>query len=167
MNETPQDKRHLQLLVDRSIDRAGSILKKSFQMPQNSLTAEQIINKLQGLQIVSLATTTVKGEPRVAPIGAIFYRGSYFIPTVATAARTKQIRHQSAVSLTQYEGVDFAIIIHGDANIISPEQAQFNDLDELHKQLTGGSVTSWGEGVYLQVIADRFFTFARFPEKFS
>lgn len=71
MYETPEDIHLLQALLDRSIEQAGAFLRQSFQMPNHSLSARQLIHVWQGMQTIALATVTRNGEPRVAPIGAI------------------------------------------------------------------------------------------------
>src|SRR5258707_15367215 len=100
MNETAADLERLSVLMTSSIERAGPFLRESFEMPTHSLAAAQLVALLQGVCTVSLATVTAKGEPRVAPIGAIFYHGQFCIPTVATAVRVRHIRQRPAVSLT-------------------------------------------------------------------
>lgn len=112
MRETPEDLEQLQQVLDRSIERAGDFLRSSFQMPARSLSAAQLVRYLSGIQVVALATVTAKGEPRVAPIGSLFYRGHFYIPTVATAARTRHVMKRPAVSLTHFVGNDLAIIVH-------------------------------------------------------
>ena len=39
---------------------------------------------------------------RIAPIGSLLYRGDIYIPTVATAARTRHVMKRPAVSLTLF-----------------------------------------------------------------
>src|SRR6266852_62768 len=115
MHETQEDFQRLQVLLDRSIEQAGAFLRQSFQMPTHSLTAQQVVHFWQGLQTIALATVTSKGEPRVAPIAALLFRGHFYVPTVETAIRTKHVMHHPAISFTYYQGNDVAIIIHGDA----------------------------------------------------
>src|SRR5690349_17465632 len=83
MKETPEDIIQLQAILDQSIEKAGSFLRSSMEMPEHSLSATQLVNYLQGNQTVAFATVTAKGEPRIAPIGSFFYRGHFYIPTVA------------------------------------------------------------------------------------
>jgi hypothetical protein len=167
MYETQEDIQQLQDLLDRSIERAGVFLRQSFQMPDHSLSAHQLIHFWQGMQTIALATVTRQGEPRVAPIGALLFRGKFYIPTLATAARTKHILHHPAVSFTHYQGNDFAIITHGTATIIQPNQPSFADLETLQQGATGTSVREWGEGVYLQITSNTLFTYARDIDLFS
>jgi hypothetical protein len=166
MHETPEDMQRLQALLDRSIERAGAFLRSSFEMPEHSLSAEQVVRYLQGNQNVAFATTTAKGEPRVAPIGSLFYRGRFHIPTVATAARTRMVTARPAVSLTHFVGDDLAVIVHGSATTIPVDHPDFAPIEEMQRAASGSSVRDWGEGVYLRMEAETFVTFARYPDRF-
>ena len=166
MRETAADLARLQVLLDRSIEGAGPFLRSSFEMPEHSLSAAQLAAHLQGSLTVALATTTARGEPRVAPIGALFVRATFHVPSVAQAARARHLAARPAASLTYFEGNDLAVIVHGRATILDAAHPDFAALDELQVQCGGGSVTGWsGDGVYLRVEAERMFTYAREPER--
>lgn len=164
MRETPRDLEDLQRLLDDSVERAGEFLRKSFEMPERSLPAARLVGVLEGSPTVSLATTTARGEPRVAPVGALFYRGRFVIPTVASAARARHVRKRPAVSLTYYSGNEVAVIVHGRARVVPPGDPPFEELDALQKEQQGASVLDWGEGIYLVVEADVMYTYARETE---
>jgi nitroimidazol reductase NimA-like FMN-containing flavoprotein (pyridoxamine 5'-phosphate oxidase superfamily) len=166
LRESAEDLESLQALLDRSIEQAGSFLRESFQMPEHSLSALQLVGHLDDIVTVALATVTATGEPRVAPTGALFYRGRFYIPTVAGAARTRHVRTRPLVSLTHYTGNGLAVIVHGRATIIPPGQPEFDVLESLHRELAGVSVREWGEGVYLQVDPDMVYTYAREPKRY-
>jgi Pyridoxamine 5'-phosphate oxidase len=166
MKETPGDLEQLQALLDYSIEQAGSFLRSSFQMPHCSLSAGQLVHYLQGIQNVAFATVTADGEPRVAPIGSLFFRGHFYIPTVVTAVRTRHVMKRSAVSLTHFIGNDLAIIIHGHATVVLPDHPDFAALEELQRANAGLSVRDWGEGAYLRVDAQVIYTFARDPAQY-
>jgi hypothetical protein len=162
MRESPADLERLQALIDRSIEGAGPFLRSSFEMPERSLSAQQLVDRLQGLLTVALATTTQRGEPRVAPIGALFVRGAFHVPTVAQAARTRHLAARPAASLTYFEGTTLAVVAHGQAKIIDPNAAAFAELDAVQVRCGGQSPTEWqGDAVYLHLDADRLFTYAR------
>ena len=161
MRETPEDVTRLEGLLRQSIERAGPFLRSSFEMPEHSLSARQLIAYLQGVQTVALATVTAKGEPRIAPIGAIFYRGTFYIPTVAEAARTRHIARRPAVSLTLFAGDGLAIIVHGRAVIVRPDDPDFAPVEAIQRASRGTSVREWGDGVYLRIEADVCYTYAR------
>ena len=163
MNENPQDLRRLQDLLDASIERAGVFLRSSFEMPERSLSAAQLVGALEGHLTVALATTTASGEPRVAPINAVFYRGAFHVPTVASSARARHALRRPAVSLTYYRGNDLAVIVHGRAALLGPDDPGFAELDGLQRRY-GQSPSEWGEGVFLSVEADVLYTYAANPE---
>jgi hypothetical protein len=161
MRESPADLERLQALIDRSIEGAGPFLRSSFEMPERSLSAQQLVDRLQGSLTVALATTTGRGEPRVAPIGALFVRGAFHVPTVAQAARTRHLAARPAASLTYFEGTSLAVVAHGRATIIDPSDAAFAELDAVQVGCGGQSPTEWqGDAVYLRLEADRLFTYA-------
>jgi len=167
MHETPNDLSALQDLLDRSIASAGAFLHNSFEMPAHSLSARQLVAYLTGLRTVALATVTARGEPRVAPTGAFFYRGRFAIPTVRSAARARHVAARPAVSLTLYDGNDLAIIAHGQAAISTTDDPDFAALESLQRAANGTSVRDWGDdGVYLRVTAHALYTYARQPERY-
>jgi N-acetylglutamate synthase-like GNAT family acetyltransferase len=173
MRETQEDIERLQALLDHSIERAGTFLRRSFQMPQHSLTAQQLIDCWQDVQTVALATVTTRGEPRIAPIGSLLYRGDIYLPTVATAARTRHVMKRPAVSLTLFRVVcgqgeqknELAIIVHGSAAIVAPGHADFETLENLLYSSTHTKAGEWGEGVYLHIQAEAIYTYNRHPHR--
>lgn len=168
MFETPAEIDALQAVLDRSIERAGPFLRSSFEMPEHSLSAQQLTNHLTGLPTIAMSTVTEKGEPRVAPIGALFVRGRFHIPTVASAARSRHLRKRPAVSVTYYEGIDLAVIIHGQAEFIEADNPAFAELDAELMREGDGSVLEWdaGGGLYIRINPDVIYTFARYPDRF-
>ncbi|MCL4490005.1 MAG: hypothetical protein M1570_18025 [Chloroflexi bacterium] len=104
----------------------------------------------------------------MAPIGSLFYRAHFVIPTVSEAARAKHARARPAVSLTHFLDTGLAIIVHGHATVMTPQDAHFAELEQLQREVSGQSVREWGdgEGVYLRVSADMMFTYAREPDKY-
>ena len=167
MYETPEEVTQLQTLLERSIEQAGPFLRESFAMPAHSLSARQLLAFWQGLQTVALATVTSKGEPRVAPIGALLLRGRFYIPTVANAIRTKHILRNAAISFTCYQGNDLAVIVHGTATVIRPDDADFAAIEAFQREKSGVSVQEWGAGVYLAISPATIYTYARFPESYE
>jgi len=167
MYETAEAMQHLQDLLDRSIEQAGAFLRRSFEMPDHSLSARQLVHFWQRVQIIALATVTRNGEPRVAPIGALLLRGRFYIPTVMTAARTQHILRRPTVSFTLYQGNDVAVIAHGSATIIQVEHPDFSDIEMFQREATDASVQEWGEGIFLQIQPATLFTYARDIDHFA
>lgn len=161
MKETPEDLKNLQDLLDESIERAGAFLRNSFEMPELSLSAGELVEVLHGSLTVAFSTITARDEPRVAPVGALFYRGRFHVPTVADSARARHVRKRPSVSLTYYRGNDLAVIAHGRAEPLYRDHPDFGELDALEREHAGTSVLDWGEAVYLRVDPQALYTFAR------
>jgi hypothetical protein len=92
--------------------------------------------------------------------------GHFYIPTVATAARTRHIIRNPAVSFTCYVGEDVAIIVHGEATVIQPDHPDFAAVEALHIEENGQGVRAWGEGVFLQITPKVLYSFVRYPDRF-
>jgi pyridoxine/pyridoxamine 5'-phosphate oxidase len=162
VRETPDDLERLQALLDESAARASPFLRASFEIPERSLSAEQLANHLTGSLTVALATVTAKGEPRVAPINALFYRGSFHIPTVAQSARARNLAKRPGASLTYYEGTELAVIVHGQAASIGEHAPTFDELDEIQTSTGQQSPREWeGDAIYLKISAATMYTYAR------
>jgi hypothetical protein len=167
VRETPADLERLQALLDGSIEGAGPFLRSSFEMPEHSLSAGQLAGHLQGSLTVALATTTARGEPRVAPINALFVRGAFCVPSVAQAARTRHLVKRPAASLTYFEGNDLAVIAHGEVAVVTDGEPAFEEFDALQVAAGKQSPREWsGDGVYLRLEAATLFTYARDPGRY-
>jgi nitroimidazol reductase NimA-like FMN-containing flavoprotein (pyridoxamine 5'-phosphate oxidase superfamily) len=135
-------------------------------MPEHSLSAQQLAIHLQGSLTVALATVTAAGEPRVAPINALFFRGAFYVPTVAESARARNAARRPAVSLSYFESTAVAVIVHGRATIVDETHPDFAELDELQVHYGRESPLAWdGEAVYLKVAPATIFSYARHPER--
>ena len=162
MNETAADLERLQALLDDSISRATPFLRSSFEMPERSLSAVALVERLQGSLTVALATVTARGEPRVTPIGALFVHGRFHVPTVAQSARARHLARRPGVSVTYFEGTTLAVIVHGEAEIIGTGDPRFDELDAVQVAVGNQSPREWsGDAVFLRVEARSLFTYAR------
>ena len=165
MDESATDLMNLQKLIDKSIANAGGFLKSSFEMPTHSLNAEQLVKFIGKIKTIAFGSVTRDGEPRVAPVGGIFYRAHFYLPTVASSLRARHVKRQPAVSLTYYSGEDIAVIIHGYAEIIAEGHKKFQTLLDF----SGINLQSWGkgkEGVFIKVNPEKLFTYVRYPNQF-
>jgi hypothetical protein len=162
MHETAPDLQRLQKLLDDSAARASPLLRSSFGIPEHSLSAEQLAAHLQGSLTVAFGTVTARGEPRVAPVSAFFSRASFYLPTVAEAARAKHLTRRPGASMTIFESTGLAVIAHGHATIIDAHHPDFSELDATQVDCGKESVCDWqGHGVYLHLQPTSLYTYAR------
>ncbi len=113
MYETDEDLRALQELLYASYARTGSHLR-SIWGEEARLDAEELSAELTGVQVFDLATVTPRGEPRVAPVDGLFFRGHFWFGSADTSARFRNIRANPAVSAAVTRGLEtFLVIVHG------------------------------------------------------
>lgn len=115
VQETDADLGMLQELLDASYARAGSHLR-SIWGPETRLDASAVVAELAGVQVLDLATVTPRGEPRVAPVDGLFFRGHFWFGSAETSGRFKNIRANPVVSGAVTRGLEtFLVIVHGRA----------------------------------------------------
>src|SRR4029079_5565431 len=73
MHETPESRAALQALLDASYASGGEHLLR-IHTPDKRLTAEQVAERLQGMVLLALATTTRDGRPIVGAVHSILFR---------------------------------------------------------------------------------------------
>jgi len=115
MYETDDDLRALQELLDASYARAGEHLR-SIWGEDSRLDARRLCEELVGVQVLDLGTVTARGEPRVAPVDGLFFRGHLWFGSAENSARFRNIRANPAVSGAITRGLEtFLVIVHGHA----------------------------------------------------
>jgi hypothetical protein len=115
MRESDAELSELQELLDASYARAGEHLR-SIWGEDSRMDARALREELVGVQVLDLATVTPRGEPRVAPVDALFFRGHFWFGSAETSSRFRNIRANPAVSGAIHRGLEtFLVIVHGRA----------------------------------------------------
>jgi uncharacterized pyridoxamine 5'-phosphate oxidase family protein len=130
VHETVEDLCALQALLDDSYARAGEHLRSIFTA-QRRIPAADLPGLLRGVQVLALATVTARGEPRVAPVDGLFFRGRFHFGSADSSARFRHLRARPAVSAAHLRGEELAIVVHGTAHEIdtsAPEHEPFRAL---------------------------------------
>jgi hypothetical protein len=166
MQETEAERAALAALLSESMASAGPFVRSSFEWPEHALTLDRLLAAFEGVQTVALATATADGAPRVAPIGCVLVGGVFYIPTTRTAARYKMVVRRPEVSLTRFDGIDLAVILHGRATPLHQREAGFERVDAALTAAGASSPTTWGnpgDGCYLAIEPRTILTYTRFP----
>jgi len=166
MQETAAELEQLRAVMARSIDQAGPFLRRSFEMPEHSLAVERLLEIFTGVRTVALATATRDGAPRVAPIGCLLVGGRFYIPTTRTSARYRMVQRQPRVSLTLFEGIDLAVIVHGQAEPVDVGSSRFDQIEAVQLAHDSAGPRGWGEpgdGCYLAIEPETVLTYIRHP----
>jgi nitroimidazol reductase NimA-like FMN-containing flavoprotein (pyridoxamine 5'-phosphate oxidase superfamily) len=116
--ETADDLAALQGLLDASMAAAGPHLRDLVD-DEHRVGAGDLAALLTGINLLDVATVTATGEPRVAPVDGIFYRGRWYFGSSPDSARFRHLRRRPAVSACHTRGESLAVIVHGHATEIS------------------------------------------------
>ena len=164
LHETPADIEKLQALIDRSYAEAGTHLLR-IHSPERRLSAEQVVERLTGMCLLTLATVTADCRPLAGPVDGIFYRGAFHFGSSPDSFRFRHIRARPYVSATHLPGEELGITVHGRAvpvDVRSEEGAGFRQaLLDIYVPRYGAEWENFLDSgpVYARIEADRMFTF--------
>ncbi|MFC8717688.1 pyridoxamine 5'-phosphate oxidase family protein [Kitasatospora sp. NPDC057198] len=166
MYETAEDLARLQELIDDSARRASPGLRASFGLPEQSLSAAQVVRRCDGVFQVVLATVTAAGEPRCAPVGALFVHGRLYVPTTAGSFRARNLAARPALSLSLAGDDGFALVAHGTGELVTPADPGFGEVEDAQSAARGTRVGDWGQGLFVRARLGSLFTYARDPKSY-
>ena len=158
-HETDEDLRELQRLLDESHAAAGPHLRDIFS-DERRVTAAELPERVKGVQVMALATVTAKGEPRVAPVDGLFYRGRFWFGSSPTSARFTHLRERPQVSASHTRGEALAIVVHGTAARVDFADPANEGFRRYCLEVYGADWEEWGApAAYARIDADRMYTF--------
>ncbi|GLW28527.1 pyridoxamine 5'-phosphate oxidase family protein [Actinoplanes regularis] len=111
MRETAEEIGELQRLLDGSL--SGSTAHLRSIVAERTITAEQLAGVLTGMCVLSLATVTAAGEPRVSAVDGHFLHGRWVFGTARTAAKARHLAARPAASVSHLRGEDLGVFVHG------------------------------------------------------
>jgi general stress protein 26 len=144
MLETPDDLATLQALLDASHARSTEHLRGIIH-DDRTLTAAQIAALLTGMKVISVATVTAHGEPRISAMDGHFLHGTWTFSTSRTAAKARHLAARPAVSVAHVDGEALAVFSHGRAVEIGGDELR--GVDQHWTAHYGSSPLSWGDVV--------------------
>lgn len=154
MFETEDELSWLQALIDASLAQSTEHLR-SIVGPDRTLTAEQLTGALTGMCVLSLATTTARGEPRISALDGHFLHGRWVFGTSRTAAKSRHLAARPAASVSHLRGEDLGVFAHGEAEELNPQDAEPHpDWAAVLAHLVehyGESPLAWGDVVYYRL----------------
>jgi general stress protein 26 len=144
MFETPDELARLQALLDASHARATEHLRGIIN-DDRSLSAAQIAGLLTGMKVVSVATVTAQGEPRISAMDGHFLHGTWTFSTSRTAAKARHLAQRPAVSVAHVDGEALAVFSHG--HVVELAGEELAAVDRHWTAHYGSSPQSWGDVV--------------------
>ena len=168
VHESPANVEALQSLLDRSYEAAGAHLL-SIHTPKRRLNAEEVIERLRGMCLLTLATVTADCRPIVGPVDGVFFEGAFHFGSSPDSVRFRHIRVRPQVSATHVPSEEFAVTVHGRAVPVDIRAAQGaalrRTLLEIYVPRYGAKWEEFLDSgpVYARIDAERMFTFAARP----
>jgi general stress protein 26 len=145
MLEKPEETAALQVLLDASLARATGHLR-AIVTDDRTLSAAQLVVLLTGMKVLSVATVTATGEPRISALDGHFLHGTWTFSTSGTSAKAGHLAARPAVSVAHIDGEELALFSHGHADLMPPGPER----DEVEAHWTayyGSSPWSWGDDI--------------------
>jgi general stress protein 26 len=144
MLETPDDLARLQTLLDASHTRSTEHLREIIN-DERTLTAEQVAALLTGMKVITAATVTAQGEPRISAMDGHFLHGTWTFSTSRTSAKARHLARRPAVSVAHVDGEALAVFSHG--HVAELTGADLSAVDEHWTAHYGSSPQSLGDVV--------------------
>jgi general stress protein 26 len=144
MLETPDDLARLQQLLDASHVRSTEHLR-SIINEGRTLSAAQIAGLLTGMKVISVATVTARGEPRISAMDGHFLHGTWTFSTSRTSAKARHLARRPAVSVAHVDGEALAVFSHG--HVVELAGDELVAADAHWTAHYGSSPLSWGDVV--------------------
>ena len=148
MKETAEELAAMQALIDRSYGGASDHLRGIID-DQRTLSAREIAALMTGMRVMSFATVTARGEPRVSALDGHFLHGHWTLSTLRSSPKGRQLLARPAVSAACIEGEEVAVFTHGVAVVLEDDE-----LAEVNAHWTahyGSSPLSWGDVVLFRL----------------
>jgi len=169
MHETVDDLTALQTILDTSMRSAGEHLREVIT-PDRVLTAVELVERLTGMCLLVLATTTADGRPIAGPVDGIFYRGQFWFGSSPKSVRFRHVAARPWVSATHLPGEELAVTVHGRAvpiDVHAPEHFGFRrTLLDIYVPRYGAAWENFLDmgPQYARIDARRMFTFSMPPD---
>jgi len=148
MYETPDEMAALQELLDRSHAGATDHLRDIINA-ERRLTARDLVALLTGMKVISVATVTAQGHPRISAMDGHFLHASWSFSTSGTAAKARHMHVRPDVSVAHVDHEELAVFSHGRVEEMQEQDADWTETLDHWTNHYGSSPLSWGERIVL------------------
>lgn len=148
MYETPDELAALQELLDRSHAGATDHLRDIIN-DERRLTAQDLVALLTGMKVISVATVTAQGHPRISAMDGHFLHASWSFSTSGTAAKARHMHVRPDVSVAHVDHEELAVFSHGRVEEMKEQDDDWAETLDHWTNHYGSSPLSWGERIVL------------------
>ncbi len=148
MLETAEELTALQDLLDRS--HAGSTEHlRGIINDDRTLTAEDLVALLTGMKVISVATVTAGGHPRISAMDGHFLHATWSFSTSGTAAKAVHMHARPDVSVAHVDHEELAVFSHGRVEEMAESDPDWDETLAHWTDHYGSSPLSWGDKIVL------------------
>jgi hypothetical protein len=156
MRESAEEIAALQGLMDASHARSTNHLRDIIS-GERRLSAEQVVRALEGMKVLSLATVTAKGEPRVSAVDGHFLHGRWTFGTDGRAAKARHLGARPAVSAAHVDGERLGVFCHGHATQLTSEDPGWHETITHWTAHYDSDPTTWSDDIRMYRIEPTWF----------
>jgi len=146
MLETPAEVAALQRLLDSSYATSTAHLRDIVN-DDRKLAAQDLVALLTGMKVLSVATVTARGEPRISALDGHFLHATWTFSTSAEAAKAKHLRARPAVSVAHVDNETLAVFSHGRVETMGVDDPDWAETIAHWTAHYDSSPLSWGDEI--------------------
>jgi hypothetical protein len=146
MYETPDEVAALQRLMDASHSVATRHLRDIIT-DERTLRAADLVALLTGMKVLSLATVTARGEPRISAVDGHFLHATWTFSTDGGAAKAKHMQARPVVSVAHVDGEALGVFGHGRVERMAPADPDWDETLRHWIDHYESSPFDWGEDI--------------------
>ena len=155
MYETEAEIARLQELLDSSRRGATAHLQE-IVADEHALSATALLPHLEGMRVLSLATVTATGEPRVSAVDGHFIHGSWTFGTDGRSAKARHLAARPAVSVAYIDGERLGFFTHGSVIVLDEADPSFPETLEHWTRHYGSDPRTWGDDIRMYRVVPRW-----------
>jgi general stress protein 26 len=148
MYETADEMLRLQELLDRSL-RSSTDHLKGIINGERVLSAVDVVALLTGMKVISVATVTAAGHPRISAVDGHFLHATWSFSTDGSSAKARHLRARPDVSIAHVDNEELAIFSHGRVVESRPSDPDWDERLDHWTAHYGSSPLTWGDDIRL------------------
>jgi hypothetical protein len=148
MLETDDEIAALQKLLEASHASSTEHLREIIN-DDRTLTAHDLVALLTGMKVLSVATVTARGEPRISALDGHFLHGTWTFSTSGAAAKARHMQARPAVSVAHIDGEELAVFSHGRVERMRAGDPDWAETIGHWSAHYGSSPLDWAEEIHL------------------
>jgi general stress protein 26 len=146
--ETPDELERLQALLDRSLASSTNHLKEIIH-GERVLSARDVVVLMTGMKVITVATVTAAGHPRISAMDGHFLHGTWSFSTSGDAAKARHMRARPDVSVAHVDHEELAVFSHGRVTEAAPSDSDWDETVQHWTAYYDSSPLTWAEDIRL------------------